>query len=83
MAVLILRQRGPNHLPDEVAAAVEQHPNLRVLDRSAKMLRIEGDCQELQAIADLYPGLDVSKERSYSQIKPFRPLAQTPRDRSS
>ena len=76
MAVLILRQQGPNELPREVVDEVEKHPDLQILDRSSKMLRVEGKGNDLQAVADRYPGLQVSDERSYGPVEPDRPIAQ-------
>jgi hypothetical protein len=70
MAVLILRQQGPNALPEKVVTEVENHPHLQVLDRSSKMLRVEGEGHDLQVIADQHPGLHVSEERSYHQVDP-------------
>ena len=75
MVVLVLRQRGTSaivHAVDEV----QQHPDLQVLDRSSKMLRVEGKGNDLQAVADRYPGLQVSDERSYGPVEPDRPIAQ-------
>jgi hypothetical protein len=70
MAVLILRQRGPDPLPEQVVSDVEKHPHLQVLERSAKMLRIEGEGDALRMIADQHPGLQVSEERQYRQVDP-------------
>ena len=80
MSVLVLRQNGPTALPDEVVEAVEQHPGLQVLDRSAKMLRVEGNGRQLQDIADRYHGVEVSEERSYGDIGQSRPMARMPRN---
>lgn len=78
MAVLILRQQGANVLADAAVDEVEKHPDLKILDRSAKMLRVEGSELDLRAIADRHSGLQVSEEQSYGQIGPFRPMAQKP-----
>jgi hypothetical protein len=81
MTILVLRQNGPTTLPDEIVEAVHNHPLLQVLDRSAKMLRVEGDSRHLRDIADRYQGLEVSEERSYGEITQPRASARPPEDK--
>jgi hypothetical protein len=76
MTILLLRQKGLTALADEIVEAVDKHPELQVLDRTAKMLRVEGDGRHLRDIADQYQGLEVSEERSYGEIGQPRPMAR-------
>lgn len=78
MAVLILRQKGPAQLSGAVVEEVQKHPDLQILERSSKMLRVEGDCHDLQAVADRHPGLLVCEEQSYGPVEPHRLMAKTP-----
>lgn len=83
MTVLILRQKGSGPLPAEVVDEVAKHPDLQMLDHSAKMLRVEGRVQDLQAVAERHSQLQISEERFYSPIEPVKPMAEKPTDNDS
>ncbi|MDR6305004.1 uncharacterized protein (DUF1499 family) [Nitrobacter vulgaris] len=79
VVVFILRQRGPGPLPDQVVEVVKNHPGLQIIERSTKMLRVEGTSEDLQAVTDGQLGLQFSEERQYSPVKPFQESARPPR----
>jgi hypothetical protein len=79
MAIMVLRQRGPEPLSDAVADEIQNHPELQVLDRSSKMLRVEGEAHHLKTIVEQHPGLEMSEEAFYRQIDPARQTAKPPR----
>jgi uncharacterized protein (DUF1499 family) len=76
VVVFILRQRGPGPLPDQVVEVVKNHPGLQIIERSTKMLRVEGTSEDLQAVTDGQLGLQFSEERQYSPVKPFQESAR-------
>jgi len=51
----VLRYRGEGARPDAVAAKVAELPSAVVIDASPRMLLVESDPAELQALVDLLP----------------------------
>lgn len=52
----VLRYRHPGQIPDEQLSSIDRLEGVRILDRSPRMLLVDGDEATLQAFVESIPG---------------------------
>lgn len=66
----MLRYEGEGAAPERDVARIAEQPGAAVVDRSGRMVLVEGDEATLASLAEGLPGWVIAAERTYSLPDP-------------